>query len=299
MFIEIEKMVDLDSINPVEIIGEPWHVFGESIPKEQYNVLSGVLKLLYAIDDTMNELTPLIIGTLINEGLGIQSKKLEIYLTLNNVLNEQLEAAGIHLHEEYKGFEYLPLHTYLFAVLFEIGGLEDVYGLSDKLLNTEIDSVSRFEQLLQVFYTEEELEDVIYHVHDVSERLLTSVAGTLKNDDTLLEGVSDATIERIKANMLFMDDTLGRQIVTNGSALEGDIGTFKTFFKNELETLRLDTSEEGLKKYVFNVVSLYLVSNINTPTLLVKLAEEFAELSDDILQAMNIESYLKLLVLDV
>lgn len=299
MLIEIEQMVDLDQINPNEIIGESWAVFGDTIPKEQYNILSRVLKLLFAIDESMTEIVPLIIATLVNEDLDNQSKKLEMYHTINNVMLEQLDEMGIHLHDQYRGFEFLHLNQYLLEMLLDVSSLEDIYGLADKIIDPSVDNIERFMNIMNVLYDEDTLLELEYHIMDVDERLLTTIAGVLKNDDTLLEGVSDSTITRVKANMIFMDDTLGRQVVTNGSALEGSIRTFKQFFQKELAALSEDTSEEGIKNYVYNLVSLYLVSSVNTASIRDLLVDEFATLSEDIIQAVKIDAYLQQLVLDV
>lgn len=299
MLIEIEQMVDLDQINPNEIIGESWAVFGDTIPKEQYNILSRVLKLLFAIDESMTEIVPLIIATLVNEDLDNQSKKLEMYHTINNVMLEQLDEMGIHLHDQYRGFEFLHLNQYLLEMLLDVSSLEDIYGLADKIIDPSVDNIERFMNIMNVLYDEDTLLELEYHIMDVDERLLTTIAGVLKNDDTLLEGVSDSTINRVKANMIFMDDTLGRQVVTNGSALEGSIRTFKQFFQKELAALSEDTSEEGIKNYVYNLVSLYLVSSVNTASIRDLLVNEFAPLSEDIIQAVKIDAYLQQLVLDV
>lgn len=299
MLIEIEQMVDLDQINPNEIIGESWAVFGDTIPKEQYNILSRVLKLLFAIDESMTEIVPLIIATLVNEDLDNQSKKLEMYHTINNVMLEQLDEMGIHLHDQYRGFEFLHLNQYLLEMLLDVSSLEDIYGLADKIIDPSADNIERFMNIMNVLYDEDTLLELEYHIMDVDERLLTTIAGVLKNDDTLLEGVSDSTINRVKANMIFMDDTLGRQVVTNGSALEGSIRTFKQFFQKELAALSEDTSEEGIKNYVYNLVSLYLVSSVNTASIRDLLVNEFAPLSEDIIQAVKIDAYLQQLVLDV
>lgn len=299
MLIEIEQMVDLDQINPNEIIGESWAVFGDTIPKEQYNILSRVLKLLFAIDESMTEIVPLIIATLVNEDLDNQSKKLEMYHTINNVMLEQLDEMGIHLHDQYRGFEFLHLNQYLLEMLLDVSSLEDIYGLADKIIDPSVDNIERFMNIMNVLYNEDTLLELEYHIMDVDERLLTTIAGVLKNDDTLLEGVSDSTITRVKANMIFMDDTLGRQVVTNGSALEGSIRTFKQFFQKELAALSEDTSEEGIKNYVYNLVSLYLVSSVNTASIRDLLVNEFAPLSEDIIQAVKIDAYLQQLVLDV
>ncbi len=299
MLIEIEQMVDLDQINPNEIIGESWAVFGDTIPKEQYNILSRVLKLLFAIDESMTEIVPLIIATLVNEDLDNQSKKLEMYHTINNVMLEQLDEMGIHLHDQYRGFEFLHLNQYLLEMLLDVSSLEDIYGLADKIIDPSVDNIERFMSVMNVLYNEDTLLELEYHIMDVDERLLTTIAGVLKNDDTLLEGVSDSTITRVKANMIFMDGTLGRQVVTNGSALEGSIRTFKQFFQKELAALSEDTSEEGIKNYVYNLVSLYLVSSVNTASIRDLLVDEFATLSEDIIQAVKIDAYLQQLVLDV
>lgn len=299
MLIEIEQMVDLDQINPNEIIGESWVIFGDMIPKEQYNILSSVLKLLFAIDESMTEIVPLIIETLVNEDLDTQSKKLEVYNTLNNVLLTQLDEMGIHLHEHYSGYDVLHLNHLLLAMLLEIGSIEDVYGLADNLLDTSVDSVTRLMSIMNILYTPEVLLDLEYHILDVDERLFTTIAGILKNDDSLVEGVSEETIKRVKANMIFMDNTLGRQVVTNGSAMEGNISTFKQFFQNELTTMAEDKSEEGIKRYVYNLVSLYLVSSVNTASIRDLLAFDLTFLSDDITHAMTIDAYLQQLVLDV
>lgn len=299
MLIEIEQMVDLDQINPVEIIGEPWAVFGDCIPKEQYNVLSRVLKLLFAISDSMTEIVPLIIQTLVNDDLDIQSKKLEIYLTLNNVLIEQLNEMGIQLHEEKSGYDNLHINLLFLEMLLDVGSIEDTYGLANSLLDESIDQPDRLMDIMAVFNTEDVTSELETHLLEVDERLLQTIAGVLKNDDTLLEGVSDSTIKRVKENMVYMDGTLGRQIVTSGSALEANINTLKSYFVSELEQLSQDTTDEGIKKYVYNLVSLYLVSSTNTASILTALTKDLTGLSEDILQAMKIESHLQHLVLDV
>lgn len=299
MIIELEKFVDLDENIVLELIGSSWGEFSLSIPEEQYNVLNSSFKLLFCMLEETGELVALIQDTLQNPELETHPKKIELYNTALNSIISLLNDAGVYLNEGYDDYDYLPYLNNFLTMMIDLNVTEDVYGLVDTLTDQDQTTVDRFMFVYNCVHGEQDADTIECMLEDVSENLLKNFVSVIKQDEFIAETISDVVKNRILNNKSFFVNTFGKEVVINNSAIEASIDSLKGFYRLELESLsKLAFDLPGAVQYVSNLISLYLVSNLNNEKLKEDLYKEVHDISDDITTVTTLDNLLASVKLD-
>lgn len=299
MIIELEKFVDLDANIVLELIGAPWGEFSLSIPEEQYNVLNSSFKLLFCMLEETGELSALIQDTLQNPELETHPKKIELHNTALNSIISLLNDAGVYLNEGYDDYDYLPYLNNFLSMMIDLNITEDVYGLVDTLTDQDQATTDRFLFTYNCIHGEKDSDVIECMLEDVSENLLKNFVSVIRQDEFVAETISPLVKNRILNNKSFFTDTIGKEVVINNSAIEASIDSLKGFYQLELESLsKLTFDLPGAVQYVNNLISIYLVSSLNTDKLKEKLTKEINDISDDIITVTTLDNLLGSVKLD-
>lgn len=324
MLIETDEVVLLDDAEDLaeSLVGGIWTEFKRGIPEPQAKILVEGFNLIILsnppeeslLDEDPNEvldgdpdavtavtsslLPNMVTNLLVDESLTTSQQKMGVYALITNNIIETLLKMGFELNEDEANSDKLVPMCRILKFFYEMDSYEDLIGIADLLMSTDIDPTQRFLLAMQKYLGEnEDLTEYETLLVDVSEVTLKTIADNLKLGE-VSEAMPETLVNRVRANADFIRGTLAFNHVINNGQLGGPVESFIAFFGDDLNRLMEDPTEANVREYARELAGIYLISEVNTPVLKEKLLEFLYTIITDHMTLIHVETYLSQLVLD-
>lgn len=319
MLIETEEVVMVGENEDLAatLMGGIWLSFKDTIPVPQAKILVDAFNLILISDpaqqnyevnpededgelsDGNSSLLPNIITEiLVDDQTTGPAKKLAIYELITDNIIAVLTRMGFVLNDDELTHERLPELTKLGNFFYEMDSYEDLIGLADVLDSSDIAPADRFLLVMRKYLGDE--EDLgVYEllIQDVSEVTIQAIRDNLKQGD-VEEGIPPSLALRIRANRTHMENTLAYTHVIHNGRVGGSVESFLNFFARQLEVYTDNPTPDNMIAYAKEITAIYLISEINTPRLILELSKFLATIVTDHLALIAVEQHIAKLVLD-
>lgn len=289
-------------------IGGAWSSFMEMLPEPQSKILVDGFNLIllsamppfdiespydqYNIPDTV--VLSAAQDILIADDLDTQGIKLNLFSLCSNNIIQLLSDLGITFFDDEVHLENLPDLIKIGKIFYDFESIDDKLNLHNILTSRDIHPKDRFINAFKVFYGEDYDTSIIEMlIEDVSEVTTESLLKGLNVRDDLMDDVyPPSIIQRITDNKEFLEGTLIREHLTNGGGIGGSIQSFTNFYEDQLSTLLSSDKESDQFQYVREMTAIYLVSEVNTDSLIEKLMVHLDSIFEDLAFFSKTESYI-------
>lgn len=291
---ELADFIDIRDIEFLDLdIGPDWDEFVPAIPEEttkQLRLGYNLIKLSFPECYLGAQLKEIILDENIETVEKIDLLRDHI---LTNII-DILQRIGLEFDEDYLNYDSIPYLNKALDLFFTLNNYEDWEGLSIILESSDIHPRDRFINLYRKFYLvpeEDELEDLLYMISNVSEVALESIKVSLIHPD-LIGSLPDNIKERITNNKDFFSNTVGEWHIKHDGAIGGTLDALMKTHKQRLN----DILEVDAFSYYKSCLSLLLICDLNNDQLPVMFQNLLSHI-DDITVSMRIEKVYKTLVL--
>ncbi len=263
MIIDVEATVNLNEEGNLAdtMVGGMWVTFRSAIPPMQAKILDDAFNLIIVSDEDV-VLPNQIADLLANTDIDLAAKKQAVYVLLSVNIIALLTEMGITLNEE-TGENQIKEMSKLLDFFLSLNEYQDLIGLKPLLECLDIPPVNRLLRAMEVFYGEDfDISDYECMIEDVSEVTLKSIKDALFNPEETVNA-PDNIVTRVLENKIFMEGTKAYDHLINNGQLGGSMTTYLSFFRHYLEDLIEANTTVSLLQYAREVMSLFLISEIN------------------------------------
>ena len=293
MIIDVEETVNLNEEGNLAdtMVGGMWVTFRSAIPPLQAKVLDNAFNLIMVSDEDVI-LPSQIADLLANTDLELPVKKQAVYVLMAVNMMHLLTEMGITLNDDVAGEDKIKEMAVLLDFFLSLNEYQDLIGLKSLLECMDIPPVNRLLRAMEIFWGEDfDLSEYECLIQDVSEVTLKSIRDALFNPEEIVNA-PDNIVTRVTENKAFMEGTKAYEHLINNGQIGGSMATYLSFFKQYLEDLvDLDTPD-ALIVYAREVISLYLISEINDHWLKDKATQYLYTVVSDITAITRIEAML-------
>ncbi|EBV8434230.1 hypothetical protein NFI00_000096 [Salmonella enterica] len=295
MINEIDEVYDgKDEELPAHYVGDMWLDFKNYIPEPHYEILTrGLNYILLTYPDSL--LPTQIIEVFVDEQLDVNAKKQVVWSLIVDNIMEIMTKMGLVVAPEYVDNKHLPVYIRLVDTIYTLPGYEDTLGLSNILDSMDIDPKERLLMVMEKLLGEDtDMTPFTYIIEDVSEVLLKSLSDGLKGNDEEVNPPKNI-IARVIANKPLFVGTLAWDHIVGQGQLGGSVESILNFFKHDLK--RLIEEDHDMMKYGINLITLFLISELNNDQIKDQTSKYLDEVIDDITVRMKLDGVLSGLVL--
>lgn len=294
MIVDVEESVNLNEEGNLadNMVGGMWITFRNAIPPLQARILDNAFNLIILSDEDV-VLPSQIADLLANTDLDLSVKKQAIFVLIAvNIIN-LLTEMGITLDADMVGEDKIKELTKLLDFFLSLQEYQDLIGLKPLLECMDIPPVNRLLRAMEMFWGEDEdLSEFECMIVDVSEVTLKVIKDTLFNPEELTN-TPDNIVRRVHANKSFMEGTKAYEHLINNGQAGGGMPVYLNFFKPYLEGLLEVNTLESLLTYAKEVLSFYLISEINDHWLKEKATEYLYTVIEDITAITKVEQMIE------
>lgn len=290
MIIDVEETVNLNEEGNLAdtMVGGMWITFRNAIPSLQAKVLDNAFNLIIVSDEDVI-LPSQIADVLSNTDLELPLKKQAIYVLMAVNMMHLLTEMGITLNDDVAGEDKLKEMSVLLDFFLSLNEYQDLIGLKPLLECMDIPPVNRLFRAMEIFWGEDfDMSEYECMIEDVSEVTLKSIKDALFNPEEIVNA-PDNIVARVLDNKAFMEGTKAYDHLIDNGQLGGSMITYLAFFKRHLEDLIEEGTPTALIQYAREVVSLFLISEINDPWLKDKATQYIYTVISDITVITRVE----------
>lgn len=294
MLVDVEESVDLNEEGNLAdiMVGGMWITFRSAIPPLQTKILDNAFNLIMLSDEN-SVLPSQIADVLANTDLDLPVKKQAVFVLLAVNTMSLLTEMGITLNHDVAGEDKLKELSKLLDFFLSLSDYEDLIGLKSLLECMDIPPVNRLLQAMQKFWGEDEdLSEFECMIEDVSEVTLKAIKDSLFSPEEL-SNTPDNIVNRVLANKSFIEGTQAYAHLINNGQAGGTMPTYLNFFKDYLEGLLEPGTVESNLQYAREVISFFLISEINDHWLKEKATQYLYTVIEDITSITKVEEMIE------
>lgn len=306
----LEESDDLTSI----YVGGIWDEFKNLLPEPQAKILIKgfnliILSSIPEFDTDNSEFKDSVPDTvvlsvlpsiLLSEEHDLTAKKDSVYgLLINNTI-DVLFGMGVKFDVEYLDIKILPELINLLDFFFILDGYEDLIGLKDIMDSQDSSAKDRLLLALETYHGEDfDIGTFEYLIEDVSEVTLTALVNSLKrNKDGSEEDPTPASLkQRIIDNKELFKDCFVTNHIKMGGELGSPVHSLMAFFKDHLEKLLDNPTDDNMYAYSDAIILIYLISEENNHNIKEGCLKILSEVVDDYYVFSTMETTVNKLVL--
>jgi len=279
----------------IDHCGNVWNEFMETIPEPHVELFEKGLAIVFrAFPESLvsTQIIELVVDEQLDSNMRSMALRKIIYDNIRDIINKM----GITLNNDYLELDHLDLLCDIADFFFVVTLIEDSMStVYPQLQATDVHPKYRFIHAFTKAMTDTEEPDISELecvLDDVSEVTLDTICASLTGHDNQ-DIPPDNIIKRVVGAKDVLDGSLGYQHVRNGGGLGSPVENYLNFFAHELRVLLEQDTLESYIEYGRNVISLYMISELNDDRIKEALLNYFDGRLDDLTALIRIESIVK------